>query len=436
MQHLENDMEDLFKRAGENYSPQKGKGDWESIARQLADKAGSPTIVEPVRNNRNKKIISFFLILIIVSLGLFIMKNPTTEKPSLANQNELIKREKNTPDNTETKINNRGMNKNDGATDILVAKTRGNKYGIKTVSPSGNTSSEETTVFNPASDFISNKESPSKEKKENRLVIEKIEKKENYFFSMEDLRGSLNNRLPESLAYNAENLQQRKSGDIVLKQDDNSSLIKKKKKETPVISQKNKGLYFGLIAASDFSKVQSPTFHNTGFDAGLLAGFRVNTRLSFETGVIWNKKSYRSEGKNFSMDKVGSAMPAGMIINDLESRSSLIEIPIKVKYDFFRKRNSDFFIAVGVSSYIMTTEKNKYNVTMNGNHEKVSGVYEKNNYGIPAVANFSLGYEHSVSGTVNIRIEPFLKIPLQGMGVGSLPVTSAGLQVGITNRLK
>ena len=162
----------------------------------------------------------------------------------------------------------------------------------------------------------------------------------------------------------------------------------------------------------------------------------MNTRLSFETGIIWNKKSYSSEGKNFSMDKVGSAMPAGMIINDLESRSSLIEIPVKAKYDFFRKRNSNFFIAGGVSSYIMTTEKNKYNVTMNGTHEKVSGVYEKNNYGIPAVANFSFGFEQSISRIVNIRVEPFLKVPLRGMGVGRLPVTSAGLQVGITSRLK
>ena len=68
--------------------------------------------------------------------------------------------------------------------------------------------------------------------------------------------------------------------------------------------------------------------------------------------------------------------------------------------------------------------------------EKVLGVYEKNSYGLPAVANVSVGYEHKISKTFDIRIEPFLKIPLQGIGVGNLRVTSAGLQIGITGRLK
>ncbi len=129
-------------------------------------------------------------------------------------------------------------------------------------------------------------------------------------------------------------------------------------------------------------------------------------------------------------------MPSGMIINNLKSNSSVIEIPLKVRYDFMSKNNSDLFVTGGVSSYIITKEKNIYNVTLNGNQEKLGEVYKKNNYGLPAVANVSIGYEHSVSKNLNVRIETFLKIPLQGMGVGSLPVTSAGLQIGITGRLK
>ena len=84
----------------------------------------------------------------------------------------------------------------------------------------------------------------------------------------------------------------------------------------------------------------------------------------------------------------------------------------------------------------MTKEKNLYNTSVNGNPEKFNGVYYKNNYRFPADATMSAGYEHSVSGYLDFKIEPFLKIPLQGVGVGSLPVTSTGLQVGITRRLK
>ncbi|MDQ6762088.1 MAG: hypothetical protein M3015_05615, partial [Bacteroidota bacterium] len=131
-----------------------------------------------------------------------------------------------------------------------------------------------------------------------------------------------------------------------------------------------------------------------------------------------------------------ATMPLGMIINNLESNSSFVEIPLKIKFDFLQRKNSDFFIAGGVSAYIITKEQNIYHVTLNGDNKKVLGVYEKNNYGLPAVANLSLGYEKNIFKRVNLRIEPYLKIPLRGMGVGSLPVTSAGLQIGIISRLQ
>ena len=195
-------------------------------------------------------------------------------------------------------------------------------------------------------------------------------------------------------------------------------------------------MYVGVITGLDFSKVGSGSFDNMGFDAGFLLGYRISQALSFETAFMWNKKIYYSDGKHFNLDKVGSTMPSGMIINSLNSHSSVIEIPIKARYDFIRKTSSDLFFAGGVSAYIMTKEKNMYHVTYNGTQEKVLGVYEKNSYRLPAVANVSIGYERNISRLLDIRIEPFLKIPLQGIGVGSLPVTSAGLQIGITGHLK
>ncbi len=39
MQHLGNDMDDLFQRAAENYPLEQGAGDWEGIAKRIADEA-------------------------------------------------------------------------------------------------------------------------------------------------------------------------------------------------------------------------------------------------------------------------------------------------------------------------------------------------------------------------------------------------------------
>ena len=53
MQHVDNDMNDLFKRAAEDYPLQAGSGDWESIAKKIADKSDED-VVPVIKNNNNK----------------------------------------------------------------------------------------------------------------------------------------------------------------------------------------------------------------------------------------------------------------------------------------------------------------------------------------------------------------------------------------------
>jgi hypothetical protein len=47
-----------------------------------------------------------------------------------------------------------------------------------------------------------------------------------------------------------------------------------------------------------------------------------------------------------------------------------------------------------------------------------------------SIANISLAYEQQV-GRGRLRIEPYIKQPLRGVGVGSLPLSSAGVLAGV-----
>lgn len=417
MQNLENDMEDLFKSAGENYSPQKGIGDWESILKQISDK---PSAIKPIRYNRNWEFIVYFLLILNISVDLFMLTNTTIEKSYLANHNALSIQANNTPRKAEIKNNYADIPMDYAALDYFSAKNKVDKKRIKKQAFSVNGLTNIASINRATLYFKNNNQTSQKEKSKNHY---------------KNFNGYSKNELSENLMFKTNKLEQSKSVNIKSIVEDNSSPMKKKK-ETILILQKKNGLYFGLLAATDFSKGKSTSFNKAGFDAGIIAGLRVNSKLSFETGLIWNNKIYSSKGKYFNINKVRSTMPPGMKINNLESKNSLIEIPMKVKYDFAHKRTVDFFIEAGVSSYIMTIEKNLYNVTMNSSHENILGIYTENNYRFPAVANFSIGFEHSISKNANIRIEPFLKVPLQGLGVGNLHVTGAGLQIGITSRLK
>lgn len=440
MQDLENDMDDLFQRAADNYPLQPGKGDWESVAKRIMDGDDSPAVIVPVRDKRNKKFIALsLLVLFTLVAGWLIFQNTRIGTNNNSNKTELVKKSQANANNSEADNDNpvissdeHGSNINDKNNTNDNNKNDNNNIvdnNKSTIRPSYKSSSHiNSSVSNGSSFFDNSNTTQTRKGVVNENEIEENGYSNNYFYlprtEIVESRG-----ISEFNKSSFENL-------ISATLNENPDIPGKNKKQALNIKQKNRGIYIGVVAGPDISKVQSGSFASTGFDAGVLLGFSLNRKLSFETGIMWTKKIYESEGKNFSMDKVRSTMPVGMEIDNLTSRSSFIEIPVKGKYNFAIKNKSDLFVSGGVSAYIMTKEKNIYNVNLNGNREKLSGIYEKDNYCVPAVANISLGYERSVSKNLDIRIEPFLKIPLQGMGVGSLPVTSAGLQLGITSRLK
>jgi hypothetical protein len=215
-----------------------------------------------------------------------------------------------------------------------------------------------------------------------------------------------------------------------------NKLSSTEKKKIPSVAKrvKENGFYAGVSAGPDFSKVKSSAFKDPGIGAGVIAGYNLNKTIFIETGFFSDTKYYFSDGKMFDMKS--ASMPDDMIVNNLESRSKILEIPVKIGYWFYQKKNVHLFVAAGCATYIMTKEKNNYNVTMNGSPEKMEGIYTKNNLKFPAVINISAGFEKNISSLLKVRIEPYLKLPVQGIGVGKLPVTSAGIQVGLIQELK
>ncbi|MEJ0080513.1 MAG: hypothetical protein WDM78_06050 [Puia sp.] len=59
--------------------------------------------------------------------------------------------------------------------------------------------------------------------------------------------------------------------------------------------------------------------------------------------------------------------------------------------------------------------------------------YKNTTNNIFAIIQVSGGYEYSIGKNTTIRIEPYVKIPLQGVGIGSMPISSMGLYFGISH---
>ncbi|MGH2564289.1 MAG: hypothetical protein ACRDE5_07240, partial [Ginsengibacter sp.] len=267
MEHLDNDMDDLFQRAAENYPLQDGKGDWESVAKRIAVKDDPKEVAVPLKSKKNKKLIIFFLFLFILLSGglmLHILSKPaSTENHAIELTKEL--------DNKSYGAKPNNISGEEKATDEFSGKKEiNNKKNVQ--SPRLNNSGDVTGISNTS--FNSNTKSSGEiNSKKNTLV--KTPGKTNVDFSPGTIsQEKPNEEITENLKNNSENVsEQPKKENEVLKEQktgNDNSVIPKNNVKKNAAEQKKNGFYVGVLTGFDFSKVKSSSFDNAGFDAGLL----------------------------------------------------------------------------------------------------------------------------------------------------------------------
>lgn len=429
MQNIENDMDDLFRRASDKYPLNTGRGDWESIEKRLSVASLSDEPQKKGRKNNYKKLLLLLLLIGVSLLIGFMILNPNHRNYQAGIDDKQT--------NLKGGLNNKPIAKNNLIIDQSSEKI--NKIAII------NQKKKISTGYNPSKeDRIISATIPNSE---NENYLSKNKPSKSYSFSLKNNKNATSLNPDNNSISDAEQRPEIKNStdssensDKKIVQDrspiieKNLPIGEKKKAQPNPETIKENAFYTGLTAGPDFSKVQGGPFNGPGFGAGIIGGYKINSSFFLETGISIDTKYYYSNGNIFN--KAAASMPDEMIINNLESRTRILEIPLNVGYLFYGKKNTNLFVATGIAAYIMTKEKNNYNFTENGSPGKMVGIYEKNNLKMPAVFDISAGLEERLSKLVNLRIEPYLKLPLQGIGVGKLPVTSAGIQVGITRQLK
>lgn len=194
----------------------------------------------------------------------------------------------------------------------------------------------------------------------------------------------------------------------------------------PAMSRK-RNIYWGIVFGPAISRVKNQELGKTGFGIGVLAGISVFKGNAFvETGLLYTQKYYYSDGKYFK-----AAMQPGMEVMSLKGSSRLFEVPVMFKYKVFEKRRTTSFLSAGISSYMMTGEENNYNIMMNGVEQSMLGTYKDKSRYFAVMANIGAEYNYAIGKHTRIRIGPYIQIPLKGIGIGSMPVMTAGLHIGL-----
>ena len=192
--------------------------------------------------------------------------------------------------------------------------------------------------------------------------------------------------------------------------------------------------YLDAVASADLTTVKLQHVSGTGSSFGLLLGYRFNKRLHVEAGAFLEKKVYYTEGKYFDTSKLSDYLRSVEIL-DVDGNCKMITVPVNIRYNVLTNANRNWFIATGVSSYFMNSEYYDYNVKHPGGQPYVTSKgYKVSENDWLSVVNISLGYERNFWKSYHIRVEPYFRLPLSGVGTGNLSLRSAGLYIGIGRR--
>ncbi len=195
-----------------------------------------------------------------------------------------------------------------------------------------------------------------------------------------------------------------------------------------------RGFYAGLLAAPDISSVNSQTVKSPGYGVGLLAGYQLTKNLAIESGLYVDRKQYYTEGKYF--DKSRTMIASGDTLLDMNGNCTMLEIPLNLQYSFALSRRGHFFLGSGLSTYIMKRESYAYTATQYGALWSSTVTYSNSGNYFMAILNVSAGYTLQWNKHLSFRVEPYVKVPVHGVGIGNLEISSYGAYFGLIYSFK
>lgn len=436
MQDVNDDMDELFRRAANGYPLSTAGADWDKVFTALhsdgtkeVDIAEQDNFSRPSGKYPNVLLLLLLLAVPLVCVDYFLINNRiisagTAKRPEGAtsvepivtnNHGNITATNKNRQNSIERHNSNdgyRGKDFNKKAPDSYNLKTY--KDEIARLVPKNKIDGKDIFLL-PNRSLNKVEGSPV-----DKTIVESRDLDKQFYFRLKTDSITGSSSVPK------------KTNDLKNNSETVAGNQITEKKELAVKNKNKHALYAGLIAGPDISTIKLQPVNRTGFSVGLLIGYTVGKKLAVETGLMWDKKFYYTDGKYFNPKN--SVIPSYININDVDGSCSMIEWPVNLSYTIKSFSKSFLTANAGISSYFMKNENYSYTFQRNGVENEWSLSYKNSSNNLFSIVNLGIGFNHSVSKSLMLRAEPYIKIPVTGIGMGRLPITSSGIFVILTKR--
>ncbi len=158
-------------------------------------------------------------------------------------------------------------------------------------------------------------------------------------------------------------------------------------------------------------------------DFGIGAAYRFSKHFGVRAGVLVSKKIYSATPEQYNPG-IGNYT----YLEKINANCNVIDIPLNIDYYFKQKGKHGWFISTGLSSYLMKKESYDYVYkTPGGQVYNKDWTIKNQNKHFFSVLNLSAGYQYSLNKRFSLVVQPYIDLPLTGIGAGKVKLNSGGI---------
>ena len=188
-------------------------------------------------------------------------------------------------------------------------------------------------------------------------------------------------------------------------------------------------LFFSLSAGPDYSTVGFDESGKVQLAYGGGLGYKISDKFSIRTGFYVARKVYSAGPEDY--DPPYNTSQYYPNLKSIDANCKVYDIPVNIDYTISKNKKQSWFASAGLSSLIMKEETYDFYFKPNysPNYITYSKTIHNQNKHYFSVLNLSGGYSRNINQHISIQAEPYLKIALDGIGLGNVDLNSGGVLI-------
>ncbi|UYZ63030.1 hypothetical protein [Hymenobacter weizhouensis] len=184
-----------------------------------------------------------------------------------------------------------------------------------------------------------------------------------------------------------------------------------------------------LVGGPEAAQIPGGPAARLGGTLGVQVDVRLAPRWRVRAGVQRSVKRYAARQQDYNPPP--NYWTQRYVIDQVDANCRITEIPLELRYDAVVRAGHTWYATGGVTSVLMRNERYAYHYERNGQYVVSSWSLPRGSEAAARFLRVGAGYEHRLNGRWGVQAEPFLNVPLGGVGFGKVRFTSGGLLLGL-----